>query len=81
MQQARLIRQIDGYECERRNALTNRPADLALPAGSLGIVVERLDNGTAYLVEFGNRSADQCDWLGVLYASEVQLLEAAAQAA
>ena len=81
MEQARLIRQIDGPECASRNALTNRPAHLVLPAGSIGTVVDMLGEGDAYLVEFGSRGPDKCDWFGVLYASEIQPVLAVAKAA
>jgi len=52
-----------------------------LAAGSVGIVVDSLEGGEAYLVEFGSRGPDQCDWLGVLYASEIELMAAVAKAA
>ena len=81
MDQARLTRHIDGHECARRNALTDKPVDLVLAAGSVGIVVDSLDGGGAYLVEFGSRGPDRCDWLGVLYASEIELMAAVAKAA
>jgi hypothetical protein len=81
MEQARLTRQIDVKECARRNALTKKPTKLVLAAGSVGIVVDTLGDGDAYLVEFGSRGPDQCDWFGVLYASEVQLEGTEAKAA
>ena|SRR5436190_160617 len=65
----------------RRIALTNKPADLVLAAGSVGIVVDTLDGGEAYLVEFGSRGPDRCDWLGVLYESEIELMAAVTKAA
>jgi hypothetical protein len=81
MELARLIRKFDEQECARRNALRDKPADLMLAAGSVGMVVDTLENGEAYLVEFGNRGPDQCDWLGVLYAPEIELLSVVAKAA
>jgi hypothetical protein len=81
MPQARLIRQIDKQECARRNALTGKVAGLALAAGTIGTVVDTFGNGDAYMVEFGSRGADDCDWLGILYASELQLISGAARAA
>jgi hypothetical protein len=81
MEQALLTRQIDVHECARRNALTNKPADLVLAAGSMGIVVDTFDGGGAFLVEFGSRGPHQCDWLGVLYASEIELMAMVAEAA
>ena len=81
MEQALLTKHIDCHECARRNALTNKPADLVLAVGSVGMVVDTLDGGEAYLVEFGSRGPDKCDWLGVLYASEIQLMAGVAKAA
>jgi hypothetical protein len=81
MEKARLTRQLDVRDCARRNALTNKPANFELAAGSIGIVVDTLGNGDAYLVEFGSRGPDKCDWLGVLYASEIELMPAVAKAA
>ena len=81
MKHARLLRDIDAHECASRNALTNKPHRLVLTAGTIGAVVDRLDNGDAYLVEFGSRGTDACDWLGVLYASEIQPVVEVAKAA
>jgi hypothetical protein len=80
VEHVRLIKQIDGHECVRRNALTKKPAVLVLPAGSIGIVVETFGSGDEFLVEFGNCS-DQCDWLGVLYEGEIQRMPMVAKAA
>jgi hypothetical protein len=81
MPQARLIRQIDKRECARRNALTDKVAGLVLAAGTVGTVVDTFGNGDAYMVEFGSRGGDDCDWLGILYAWELQLITDAAKAA
>ena len=81
MQQARLMRPIDERECAMRNALTNKSATLSLAAGSIGTVVDRLGDGDAFLVEFGSHGPESCDWLGVLYASEIQPIAAVAKAA
>ena len=81
MEQGRLIRHIDGPECAMRNALTNKSATLSLAAGSIGTVVDRLGDGDAFLVEFGSHGPESCDWLGVLYASEIQPIAAVAKAA
>jgi hypothetical protein len=52
---ARLLREIDPGECQRRNALTNKRADLRLRQGSVVTVLESLDQGNAFLVEFGEK--------------------------
>jgi hypothetical protein len=68
---ARLLREIDPGECQRRNALTNKRADLRLRQGSVVTVLESLDQGNAFLVEFGEKR-EGCDWLGVLYPTEIE---------
>ena len=68
----RLIDDIAEEECARRNALTCTRKPITLSAGSEGTVIETLENGGAYLVEFGRQSADSCDWLGVLYEREIE---------
>jgi hypothetical protein len=72
MQTAKLLREIDSDECLRRNALSIKRVDLRLTQGSVVTVLESLDQGRAFLVEFGARSAETCDWLGVLYPSEIE---------
>jgi hypothetical protein len=52
-----------------------------LVAGSVGMVADSFDGGEAFLVEFGSRGPDKCDWLGVLYASEIELMATVAKAA
>lgn len=69
---AKLLREIDADECRRRNALSNKRVDLTLGQGSVVTVLESLDQGRAFLVEFGNREPASCDWLGVLYPSEIE---------
>jgi hypothetical protein len=69
---AKLLREIDVDECRRRNALSNKRVDLSLRQGSVVTVLESLDQGRAFLVEFGERTPDVCDWLGVLYPSEIE---------
>ncbi len=81
MKLARLTRQIDERECAERNALSAKPAALVLAPGTVGAVLDTFSNGDAFLVEFGSRGPDQCDWLGVLYASELQLVPEVARAA
>ncbi len=69
---AKLLREIDVDECRRRNALSNKRVDLSLRPGAVVTVLESLDQGRAFLVEFGERAPDSCDWLGVLYPSEIE---------
>lgn len=69
---AKLLREIDIEECQRRNALSNKRGDLRLQQGSVVTVLESLDQGRAFLVEFGEQAPDTCDWLGVLYPSEIE---------
>jgi hypothetical protein len=69
---AKLIRDIDSDECQRRNALSKKRGDLRLRPGTVVTVLETLDQGNAFLVEFGERTPDSCDWLGVLYPSEIE---------
>lgn len=72
MQTAKLLREIDKDECRQRNALSNKRTDLRLSQGTVVTVLESLDQGRAFLVEFGERAPDSCDWLGVLYPSEIE---------
>ncbi|MGE3915617.1 MAG: hypothetical protein AB7F78_07960 [Hyphomicrobiaceae bacterium] len=72
VQTARLLRDIDADECQRRNALSNKRVDLRLSQGSRVTVLESLDQGRAFLVEFGERAPETCDWLGVLYPAEIE---------
>jgi hypothetical protein len=72
MFQVRLINELNEHACTRRNALTDTSAPVALNAGTVGTVLEVLDNGDALLVEFGSRGNDRCDWLGVLHTTEVE---------
>ena len=72
VKKAKLLREIDIDECQRRNALSNKRVDLRLQQGSVVTVLESLDQGNAFLVEFGERSPDTCDWLGVLYPAEIE---------
>jgi hypothetical protein len=74
---AKLLREIDESECLRRNALSEKRRGLALRQGSVVTVLETLDEGKAYLVEFGQKAPDRCDWLGVLYPSEIEFVASA----
>lgn len=73
MTTARLVRELDAGECLRRNALSHKRPDLKLRQGSVVTVLETLDQGNAFLVEFAERK-EKCDWLGVLYPSEIEFV-------
>jgi hypothetical protein len=71
---ATLNRQLDEMECKRRNALSQTTPGLVLQAGDVGTVVETLGDG--FLVEFaknGKAAKGECDWMGVLYPTEIEL--------
>lgn len=74
---ARLLREIDASECMRRNALSRKRPGLALREGSVVTVLETLEQGNAFLVEFGEKSPDDCEWLGVLYPTEIEFVASA----
>ncbi len=69
---ARLMREIEPGECMRRNALSNKRPGLSLRQGSVVTVLETLDQGNAFLVEFAELQPEKCDWLGVLYPAEIE---------
>jgi len=71
---ARLLREIDAGECLRRNALSVKRQGLKLAQGATVTVLETLDQGNAFLVEFAERAPDKCDWLGVLYPTEIEFV-------
>jgi hypothetical protein len=76
---ARLNRELDERECKRRNALSQTSPGLVLRAGDVGTVVETFGPGEAFLVEFsknGKAAKDECDWMGVLYPTEIELASA-----
>jgi hypothetical protein len=77
---ARLVREIDTAECLKRNALSVKRQGLKLKQGAVVTVLETLDQGKAFLVEFAERNekraADKCDWLGVLYPAEIEFVKA-----
>ena len=76
---ARLVREFDADECQRRNALTTKRPGLKLKQGAVVTVLETLDQGNAFLVEFGDKMPEKCDWLGVLYPAELEFVKAAAR--
>ena len=69
---AKLVRDLDAGECLRRNALTNKRPGMQLRQGATVTVLETLDQGNAFLVEFGEKTPENCDWLGVLYPAEIE---------
>jgi hypothetical protein len=76
---ARLRRELDEHECRRRNALSKSvPPGFVLRSGDVGTVLETLGNNEAFLVEFnrnGKGRNGECDWLGVLYPAEIEVVE------
>jgi hypothetical protein len=74
---AKLRREMDERECKRRNALSTTSPGLVLRPGDVVTVVETFGTGEAFLVEFnkkGRAKADSCDWMGVLYPTEIEVL-------
>jgi hypothetical protein len=72
---AKLRRELDERECKQRNALSRTRPGLVLRPGDVGTVVETFGSNEAFLVEFNKngKAADACDWMGVLYPSEVDV--------
>jgi hypothetical protein len=73
---AKLNRRMDERECRKRNALSMTHPGFSLAAGAIGTVVETFGTGEAFLVEFNKNGAarnGQCDWMGVLYPTEIEL--------
>jgi hypothetical protein len=73
---AKLRREIDERECKQRNALSKTTPGFTLRTGDVGTVVETFGTGEAFLVEFtktGKAAKGECDWMGVLYPTEVEL--------
>lgn len=70
---ARLLREIDERECQRRNALSRTKPGFRLKHGDTVKVVESFSGNEAYLVEAGASKKDSCDWMGVLYPSEIEI--------
>jgi hypothetical protein len=75
---AKLRRELDEVECRRRNALSQTIPGFALSMGDDGTVLETLGNSEAFLVEFnknGKAKKNECEWLGVLYPAEIEVVE------
>jgi hypothetical protein len=78
---ARLIREINEGECKRRNALSQNSPGFVLRPGDIGTVVETFGSNEAFLVEInknGKAENGTCDWMGVLYPAEIEMLGASA---
>jgi len=76
---AKLMRTLDETECKRRNALSRTAPGLTLAQGVVVTVVETFGANEAFLVEFNTQArakADACDWMGVLYPTEIEMLGA-----
>ena len=69
-----LARDLDSNECARRNALSAKLEGMTLRRGQAGNVLEFLEQGTAFLVEFNDDHSGACIWLGILYSQDVQRL-------
>lgn len=79
---ARLTREINERECKRRNALSQNSPGFALQPGDVGTVVETFGSNEAFLVEFnknGKAANGACDWMGVLYPAEIEVLNSGAE--
>ncbi|MBO0766364.1 MAG: DUF4926 domain-containing protein [Hyphomicrobiaceae bacterium] len=78
MSTARLLRELSEQECRQRNALSRSIPGFALRSGDVGTVLETLGNNEAFLVEFnrnGKAKNGECDWLGVLYPAEIEVMD------
>ncbi len=80
---ARLMRAIGESEAKQRNALSRTKPGFSLSEGAVVTVVETFDSGSAFLVEFtkdAKAKKDTCDWMGVLYPSEIEVVDIASRA-
>jgi hypothetical protein len=73
---AKLRREIDEGELKRRNALSKMAKGLRFRVGDTLRVVETFGSGEAFLVERAADKEDKCDWMGVLYPAEIEVVEA-----
>jgi hypothetical protein len=75
---AKLRRELDERECRQRNALSQTLPGFVLRPGDIGTVVETFGSNEAFLVEFNKngKAPDACDWMGVLYPSEIEVGDA-----
>jgi hypothetical protein len=77
---ARLLRPLNEQEARQRNALSATKPGLKLQIGDVVTVVETFDAGTSFLVEFsksGKPKQDACDWMGVVSANEIEVVDVA----
>ncbi len=71
---AKLRREIDEGELRRRNALSRMASGLRFKSGDMVSIVETFGSGEAFLVEATNDHEDGCDWMGVLYPGEIEMV-------
>lgn len=74
---AKLRRELDERECKQRNALSKTSPGFVLRPGDVGTVVETFGSNEAFLVEFtksGRAKDNSCDWMGVLYPTEIEVM-------
>ena len=79
---AKMMRTMDEAEARRRNALSVTKPGMQLEVGDMVTVVDTLDSGEAFLVEFtkgGKVKKDSCDWMGVLTLGEIEVVQVAAK--
>ena len=79
---ARVMRAMDEAEAKRRNALSATKPGFHLQVGDMVTVVDTLDAGSAFLVEFtkaGKPKKDSCDWMGVLTLNEIEVMDVQAK--
>jgi hypothetical protein len=73
---AKLRREMDERECKRRNALSQTSPGFVLRQGDIGTVLETFGGNEAFLVEFNSKGQSEtgsCDWMGVLYPTEIEV--------
>ena len=79
---AKMMRALDETEARRRNALSVTKPGVQLQIGDTVTVVDTLDAGSSFLVEFnkgGKFKKDSCDWMGVLTLGEIEVVDIAAK--
>jgi hypothetical protein len=77
---ARVMKAMDEAETRRRNALSATKPGFNLQVGDMVTVVDTLDAGSSFLVEFtkgGKVKKDSCDWMGVLTLNEIEVVDVA----
>jgi hypothetical protein len=75
---ARVMKAMDEVEAKRRNALSATKPGIHLQVGDMVTVVDTLDAGHSFLVEFtksGKAKKDSCDWMGVLTLNEIEVVD------